>query len=80
MKKWTLHEAKNKLSQVIDEASQMPQLITKRGVESVVIISVKKYKELQHTQKNFKDLLRSNPNDFVVSRINIEGREDEILA
>jgi antitoxin Phd len=82
MKKWTLHEAKNKFSQVVDEASQNPQLITRRGVDSAIVISVKKYKELQQQQKNFKDLLRSNPDDFVIPRIDIKirKREDEILA
>ena len=82
MKKWTLHEAKNKFSQVVDEASQNPQLITRRGVDSAIVISVKKYKELKQQQKNFKDLLRNNPDDFVIPRIDIKlrEREDEILA
>ncbi len=81
MKKWTLHEAKNKFSQVVDEASKTPQLITRRGVDSAIVISVKKYKELKQQQKNFKDLLRSNPDDFVIPRIDIKvrEREDEIL-
>ena len=82
MKKWTLHEAKNKFSQVVDEASQNPQLITRRGVDSAIVISVKKYKELKQQQKNFKDLLRNNPDDFVIPRIDIKlrEREDETLA
>ncbi len=39
MNKWQLHEAKNKLSNIIDIAMHgTPQCITKRGEEAVVII------------------------------------------
>lgn len=47
MYKWQLHEAKNKLSRLIDIAMEgKPQCITKRGEEAVVIISMQEYKKM----------------------------------
>jgi len=37
---WQIQEAKNKLSEVIDRAlDQGPQIITRRGVEAVIVLS-----------------------------------------
>lgn len=41
MHKWSLHEAKNKLSSLVDIATQgKSQCITKRGEEVVVVIGI----------------------------------------
>ena len=45
---WQLQEAKNKLSQVVKEASQgIPQYITVRGKKTAVVLSAELYEELK---------------------------------
>lgn len=42
--RWQLQEAKNKFSEVVEEALKRgPQLITKRGVETAIVLSYKDY-------------------------------------
>lgn len=40
---WSLQNAKNKLSEVVDAAQERPQVITRRGVKTAVIISYEEY-------------------------------------
>ena len=41
---WQLQEAKNKLSQVLDDAlKDGPQIITRRGVEVVIVIAYEQF-------------------------------------
>jgi len=41
---WSLQDAKNKLSKVVDAAVQgRPQLVTRRGVKTAVVISYRDY-------------------------------------
>ena len=50
---WTLQDAKNKFSQVVDVATSggRPQFITKRGKNSAVVLSYEAYLRLTHPQK-----------------------------
>lgn len=44
---WELDEAKIKLDEVVEKAIQQgPQLISERGVETVVILSMEDYRKL----------------------------------
>lgn len=44
---WTLQDAKNKFSAVVDAAQKgEPQHVTKRGVEAVVVLSAEEYERL----------------------------------
>ncbi len=46
-KTWQLQEAKNRLSHVVDEAVENgPQVITRRGVETAVVVGIEEYKKL----------------------------------
>ena len=59
---WSLYEAKNKFSEVINKAlAQGPQVITRRGEEVVVILSKEEYKRLQKTENSLVDFFRSSP-------------------
>jgi antitoxin Phd len=45
--RWSLQDAKNKLSAVVDAAaSGVPQIVTRRGVETAVVISYDEYERL----------------------------------
>ena len=50
---WQLQEAKNKFSRVVDEALHTgPQIITRHGVEVVVLVSYADFRDLLAAQKN----------------------------
>jgi prevent-host-death family protein len=58
MKKWQLHEAKNKLSNLIDTAMNgNPQCITKRGEDAVILMSIAQYHKLKQHRPSLKDFL-----------------------
>lgn len=81
MNKWQLHEAKNKLSNIVDTAMQgTPQCITKRGEEAVVVISMKDYKQLTKQKLDFKEYLLSLPktDNLVIERVQGKARDFEL--
>ena len=50
MTQWQLQDAKNKFSEVVEKALQEgPQVVTRRGVKTVIILSVKDYQKLKMT-------------------------------
>jgi antitoxin Phd len=62
MRKWQLQEAKNKLSEVVEEAIHNgPQLITRRGVASVILLSCEEYRRLSVTRKKLSAFFRESP-------------------
>jgi prevent-host-death family protein len=59
---WQLQEAKNKFSEVVEEAIQHgPQVITRRGVEAVIVLSYGDYRKLTLSQKKLSDFFRESP-------------------
>jgi antitoxin Phd len=59
---WQLQEAKNKFSEVVDEAMQHgPQIITKRGVETVIVLSYTEYRKLLLHQQPLSAFFRESP-------------------
>jgi prevent-host-death family protein len=59
---WQLQEAKNKLSKVVEEAiSRGPQVITRRGVETVVVLSYAEYRKMIAAQKKLSEFFRESP-------------------
>lgn len=61
-RRWQLQEAKNKLSQVAEEAvAYGPQVITKRGEDAVVLISRAEYDRLTAPRAAFVQFLTESP-------------------
>jgi prevent-host-death family protein len=59
---WQLQEAKNKLSQVVDNAVKSgPQIITKRGVEVAIVISYVEYRKMLASRGRLSDFFRQSP-------------------
>lgn len=59
---WQLQEAKNKFSQVVDEALQAgPQLITRRGVEVAILLSYEEYRRIAASQTSLSEFFRQSP-------------------
>lgn len=59
---WQLQEAKNKLSNLVEHAQhEGPQIVTKHGKETVVVLSVDDYKKLTKPKTNlFKFIQKSS--------------------
>ena len=59
---WQLQEAKNKLSQVVDNAvNSGPQIITRRGVEVVIVISYAEYQRMVASRGSLSDFFARSP-------------------
>lgn len=63
MKKvWSLQDAKNKFSQMVKEAQKTgPQVVTKRGIETVIVISMNDYKKLTKPKTNLVEFFKKSP-------------------
>ena len=70
---WQLQEAKNKFSEVVEAAlSQGPQVITRRGVETVILFSYAEYRKLLASQKKLSEFFRQSP----LADVNIDLERD----
>jgi prevent-host-death family protein len=59
---WQLQEAKNKLSQVVDDAlDKGPQIITRHGTEVAVVLSYEDYRRIVASRPRLVDFFRSSP-------------------
>jgi antitoxin Phd len=59
---WQLQEAKNKFSEVVEEAlNHGPQVITKRGVETVIVLSYAEYRTMLLNRKKLSTFFRESP-------------------
>jgi antitoxin Phd len=60
---WQLQEAKNKFSQVVNDALHHgPQVITKHGVETAVLLSYADYQQITvQQQQKLSEFFRNSP-------------------
>ena len=68
MTEWSLQDAKNRFSAVVDAAvGGDPQRVTRRGKPAVVVVAVEEYERLRRLEKakapTFAELLLSIPQD-----------------
>ena len=73
-KVWQLQEAKNRFSELIKTAANVPQTITLRGEPVAVVISVQSYKKLLEPRKSLVKLLMSAPESL--EGLELPPRED----
>lgn len=83
---WTLQDAKNKFSEVVNAAcAGAPQVVTRRGKATVVVLSVRDYETFLERSKapvpSFAEFLLSMPcaenNEEIAPRQGIALREVE---
>jgi antitoxin Phd len=80
---WSLQDAKNKFSAVVDAARKgKAQIVTRRGVPAVVVLSVEEFEKYQQLEAagshSFIDHLLSMPSDDgEFERINVALRDFE---
>lgn len=64
---WSVQDAKNRFSEVVEAARRTPQTVTKHGKPAVVVIGVAEYERLRHLARaqapSFADLLLAIPQD-----------------
>lgn len=59
---WQLQEAKQRFSQVVQCAlDEGPQVVTRRGEQVVVVLSIREYQRLTGSVPDFRDFLLSLP-------------------
>ncbi len=62
MSPWPLQDAKNRLSEVVARAERDgPQIVTRRGAETAVVLSIKEYRRLLRAKPSFKAFLLAAP-------------------
>jgi prevent-host-death family protein len=64
---WSVQDAKNQFSAVVEAARRAPQTVTKHGKPAVVVIDAEDYERLRKLEKakapSFKELLLAIPRD-----------------
>jgi antitoxin Phd len=78
MSKWQMQEAKARFGELVRKAgTEGPQVVTYRGVDTAVVVSMKDYAQMQPSKKSFVDHLFSGPklDDEIVDMINERPRD-----
>lgn len=61
---WQLQDAKNRFSEVVDEALRVgPQTVTRRGEPVVVVVAIETWREMAGAKPSLKDYLRNGSLD-----------------
>lgn len=69
--KWQIQEAKSRFSELLEAViSRGPQIITKRGKDIVIILSIDEYKKFKNQTPTMIEKIRSAP------RVDLELREN----
>lgn len=58
---WQVHEAKAMLSEVIKEAAAKPQVITVRGKDTAVVLSIEAFQKLARPQQTLFEFIQNSP-------------------
>ena len=59
---WKLQDAKNRFSEVVTRAeSSGPQIVTRRGQEAAVVMSMEDYRRLVQPDVDLVEFLRTSP-------------------
>jgi antitoxin Phd len=62
MEKWQLQDAKNRFSEVVNKAlNDGPQVVTRHGTESVVIVSIEEFRRLSRPKTDLVSFFKQSP-------------------
>ena len=80
---WSVQDAKNRFSEVVEAARHAPQTVTKHGKPAVVVVGVAEYERLRRLERarapSFADVLLSMPQDGgEFSRPDVRLRDPEL--
>ena len=79
---WSIQDAKNRFSEVVEAARRAPQTVTKHGKPAAVVVSADEFARLSKLEKlkmpSFKEHLLSIPKgDVEFERFEVEPRDVE---
>ena len=64
---WSVQDAKNHFSEVVEAARRMPQTVTKHGKPAVVVVNVVEYERLRQLERakapSFVEVILAMPQD-----------------
>jgi antitoxin Phd len=64
---WSVQDAKNRFSEVVEAARRMPQTVTKHGKPAVVVVNVAEYERLRQLERakapSFVEVILAMPQD-----------------
>jgi len=61
-KPWPLQDAKNRFSELVDEAAQRgPQIVTRRGKEAAVVMSIDEYRRIVKPEGGLVEFFGASP-------------------
>jgi antitoxin Phd len=85
MTKWQLQDAKARFSRLIEDTLEKgPQVVTRRGVDTAVVVSIEDWRKLRDEKRlNWKDLLLSQGPKFEIPlprRGTAKSRKTLVLA
>lgn len=77
---WSVQDAKNRFSEVVEAAQRKPQTVTKHGKPAVVVVAADEYDRLRRLQQlkapTFAEMLLAIPQgDVEFERINAMPRD-----
>ncbi|MFN3351956.1 type II toxin-antitoxin system Phd/YefM family antitoxin [Pseudorhodoplanes sp.] len=80
---WSLQDAKNRFSEVVEAARRKPQTVTKHGKPAVVVLDAEEYDRLQKLQQleapSFAEMLLAIPQgNIALERLGAKPRDVEI--
>lgn len=77
MKRVSIYEGKNRFSEVVaDAAKGEPQVITKNGKETAVVISIEEYRKFKVKEKPLVEFLLDNPARKYGIELDLERNKD----
>jgi prevent-host-death family protein len=78
---WQVQTAKQRFDELVERAvTEGPQIVTKHGRETVVVVEIEEYRRLTAPRLNFKEFLMSMPrvDDLEIERSIDMGREIDL--
>jgi antitoxin Phd len=81
-RRWSVQDAKNRFSEVVEAARRTPQMVTKHGKPAVVVVDVEEYERLRGVERarapSLADLLLAMPqHDGELPRDKVRMRDPE---
>ena len=59
---WALQDAKNRFSEVVEDALRKgPQWITRRGQDAVVVLAARDYRKMKRTKGSLEEFFHESP-------------------
>ena len=80
--RWSVQDAKNRFSEVVEAAREKPQTVTKHGKRAVVVVAAEEYDRLKKLEKQkaitFNEHLLNMPrDDGAFERVKLRLRDPE---